>query len=87
MKYRLGSVTVEAIDTYVRVTVNNFGGSDAPPRVAVTKRQCPPAVEVAALLAQLRELPIGSLDAAQQQACGRAADDARNNKAACELVL
>jgi hypothetical protein len=73
-------VTVEAIDTYVRVTVENFGGPDAPPRIAVTKRQLPKAIEVAELMAQLREIPIGLLDAAHLQACGRAADDAKNNK-------
>lgn len=50
MKYRLGSVTIEVIDTYVRVSVANIGGPDAPVRVAVTKRQRPKASEVVSLL-------------------------------------
>lgn len=84
MKYRLGSVTLEAIDTFVRVTVANIGGLDAPPRIAVTKHQCPKAEEVAQLLADIRGYwP----DAAHLQACGRAADDAKANKESCALVL
>lgn len=78
MKYRLGSVTVEAIDTYVRVSVANIGGPDAPVRVAVTKRQCPKASEVVGLLTEIRGHDYH--DAAILQACGRAAEDARNNK-------
>jgi len=82
MKYRLGSLTVEAIDTYVRVTVENIGGPDAPVRVAVTKRQLPKAEDVAQLVAAIRGYwP----DTAVLQACNRAADDARNNK--IELAL
>ncbi|MDO3380399.1 hypothetical protein [Geoalkalibacter halelectricus] len=82
MKHRLGSLTIEAIDTYVRVTVANFGGSDAPDRVAVTKRQCPKAEDVAGLIAEIRGYwP----DTAVLQACSRAAADARNNK--IELAL
>lgn len=77
MKYRLGSLTVEAVDTYVRVSVANIGGPDAPVRVATTKRQCPRTEEVANLVAEMRGYwP----DAAVLQACSRAADDARNNK-------
>ena len=77
MKYRLGSVTIEAIDTYVRVSVANIGGPDAPVKVSVTKRECPKAAEVAQLVMDIR----GSWpDAAVLQACSRAADDARNNK-------
>jgi hypothetical protein len=75
-------VTIEAIDTYVRVTVANFGGIDAPDRVAVTKRQLPKPTDVAALLAELQGY---YPNRAQLQACGRAADDARNNK--IELAL
>jgi hypothetical protein len=82
MKYRLGSVTIEAIDTYVRVTVANIGGPDAPAHVAVTKKQCPDAVDVAQLLEEMRGYwP----DAAHLQICGRAAADARNNET--KLVL
>jgi hypothetical protein len=77
MKYRLGSLTVEAIDTYVRVTVSNFGGPDCPDRVAVTKRECPEVAEVAQLVSDIRGYwP----DAAVLQACGRAAEDARDNR-------
>jgi len=82
MKYRVGSLTVEAIDTYVRVSVENIGGPDAPVRVAVTKRQCPKAEDVAKVVADIRGYwP----DSAALQACSRAAEDARANK--IELVL
>ena len=82
MKYRLGSLTVEAIETYVRVTVANFGGPDAPDKVAVTKRQLPKAIDVANLIAEIRgHFP----DATVLQACGRASDDARDNKLAWSL--
>ena len=83
MKYRLGSVTVEAIDTYVRVSVANIGGPDAPVRVAVTKRQCPKQAEVVTLLTEIRGHSYH--DAAILQACGRAAEDARNNKTVLAL--
>lgn len=77
MKYRIGSLTIEAIDTYVRATVEHIGGPDAPPRVAVTQRELPTAIEVARLVAELRGCwP----DRAVLQACGRAAADARSNK-------
>jgi hypothetical protein len=77
MKYRLGSLTIEAIDTYVRVSVANIGGADAPVRVRVTNRQCPTAVEVAQLITDMRGYwP----DNATLIECGRAAEDARNNK-------
>ena len=82
MKYRVGSATIEAIDVYVRVTVSNIGGLDAPDVVRVTNRQCPSSIEVAQLVADIRGYwP----DAAVLQACGRAAIDARNNKV--ELAL
>jgi hypothetical protein len=82
VKYRLGSVTVEAIDTFVRVTVENIGGLDAPPQIAVTKKQCPSATDVAQVLADIRGYwP----DAAHLQACGRAARDAEENR--IELAL
>lgn len=82
MKYKLGSLTVEAIDVYVRVTVSNIGGIGAPDKVIVTKRQCPKAEEVANLVAEIRGY---YPDASVLQACGRAAEDARNNK--IELAL
>ena len=81
MKYRLGSLTVEAIDTYVRVTIANFGGADAANKVAVTKKEKPSATDVAALVAEMRGCwP----DNAVLTACGRAANDARSN---AELVM
>ena len=77
MKYILGNLTIEAIDTYVRVSVANIGGLDAPPKVAMTKHQFPSSVEVAQLITDIRGYwP----DNAVLIACGRAANDARNNK-------
>lgn len=82
MKYTVGCLTVEAIDTYVRVSVSNIGGVDAPTKVAVTKHQCPDACEVAELVQSIRGYwP----DSAALIACGRAAEDARNNKVELEL--
>jgi hypothetical protein len=79
MKHKLGSLTIEAIDTYVRVTVSNFGGPGAPDKVAVTKQQCPDVNDVASLVAEMRGYwP----DAAVLQACGRAADNAKDFKIA-----
>lgn len=75
MKYRLEGTTIEAIDTYVRVTLGNG-------TVAVTDRQCPKSIDVAALLERLQGY---APNLAQLQACGRAADDARRNK--IELAL
>jgi hypothetical protein len=75
MKYRLEGVTIEAIDIFVRVTVTNIG-------CAVTKKQCPESTDVADLLGGLQGY---YPNRAQLQACGRAADDARNNKISCAL--
>lgn len=76
MKYKLGSLTIEAIDTYVRVTVENFGGADCSSKIACTKNECPTALEVAALIQSIRGYwP----DRAVLQACGHAARDARLN--------
>lgn len=81
MKYRLGSLTIEAIDTYVRVTVENVNGTSEQ-KHAVTKHQCPSAAQVAQLVAEVRGYwP----DGATLRACGRAADDARNNKTVLAL--
>lgn len=74
MKYILEGTTIEAIDTYVRITVGS--------RTRVTDRQCPLSMDVAILLEQMQGY---SPNRAQLQACGRAADDARSNK--IELVL
>jgi hypothetical protein len=86
MKYRIGSITIEAIDTYVRVTVANFGGPGNPDRVACTRRQCPADTEVIDLLAELRG---GHYDMtpAIMQAAGRAAQDTRDNRDAAKLDL
>jgi len=69
MEYRLEGLTIEAIDTYVRVTVAG--------RTEVTRRQCPKSIDVAILLARMQGY---EPNRAQLQACGRAADDARSNK-------
>ena len=74
MKYRLEGTTIEAIDTYVRVTV---GG-----KTEVTARECPKSIDVAIMLGRMQGY---DPNRAQLQACGRAADDARNNKT--ELYL
>lgn len=76
MKYRLGGVIVEAIDTYVRVTTRSNTDS---PLVRVTPRQLPTAVQVAVMLADMRGMDLGGLDAAHLTICGRAAADARDN--------
>ena len=68
-KYRLENLTLEAIDTYVRVSIGD--------RVACTQKQCPEAVEVASLLHEMQGY---SPNSAQLQNCSRAARDARNNK-------
>ena len=82
MKYRMGSLTIEAIDIFVRVSVANIGGPDAPVRIAVTKQQFPSSEEVAQLVTEIRGyLP----DAATLITCGRASDDARSNKIELEL--
>lgn len=82
MKYRLGSLAIEAIDTYVRVTVDNFGGADAPSKVAVTNKECPSAAEVAQLVVDIRGY---YPDNAVLQACSRAANDAKDNRDICRL--
>ena len=74
MKYRLEGTTIEAIDTFVRVTVAG--------RTEVTARQCPKSIDVAILLSRIQGY---EPNRAQLQACGRAADDARGNK--IELAL
>lgn len=70
MKYRLEGTTIEAIDTYVRITLGNG-------KVEVTKRQFPKSIDVAALLHQMQGY---YPNRAQLQACGDAANDARGNK-------
>ena len=82
MKYRLGSLTVEAIDTYVRVTIDNCGGIEGNKRYALTKKQCPDSSDVAHMLRGMRGY---EPTPAELQACGRAADDARNNTIGFEL--
>ena len=66
MKYRLEGVTIEAIDTFVRVTVAG--------KTEVTARQCPKSIDVAIMLGRMQGY---EPNRAQLQACGRAADDAR----------
>lgn len=74
MKYRLEGTTIEAIDTFVRVTVAG--------KTQVTDRQCPKSIDVAIMLERMQGY---APNRAQKQACGRAADDARGNK--MELAL
>lgn len=77
MKYRLEGMTVEAIDTYVRITLGNG-------KVAVTKKECPKSIEVAQLLTEMQGFwP----NPTQLQNCARAASDARDNKEASALFL
>lgn len=84
MKYRMGSLTLEAIDSYVRVTVENLGGIENKPVVKCTKMERPTARQVAELVMELRgDWP----DAAVLQECGRAASDARDNWEAHQLVF
>lgn len=79
----MGSLTIEAVGAYVRVTVENMGGIGTKPIVEMTRRECPDGVEVVELVARLRRMPsVGMLDRATWQACGWAADDARRNRAA-----
>ena len=85
MKHRLGSLTVEAIDTYVRVSVANVGGIDAPLRVAVTKRQFPTTEDIIALVMKLTEANGYRPDNAVQSICSRASHDALDNKIVLDL--
>ena len=73
MKYRLEGTTIEAVDTFVRITLGNG-------KVRVTKNEFPSAIEVSCMLQEMQGY---SPNNAQKQACGRAATDARNN----EIVL
>jgi len=75
MKYRLEGLTIEAVDTYVRVRLGNG-------RVAVTKKELPESSDVAALLAEMQGYYPNN---AQLSACSRAAADARDN--VVELAL
>lgn len=74
MKYRLEGTTIEAIDTFVRITVAG--------KTQVTKKQFPKSIDVAVMLQEMQGY---SPNRAQLQACGNAAVDAKNNK--IELVL
>jgi hypothetical protein len=75
MKYRLEGLTIEAIDTYVRLTLGSG-------KVVVTKKECPDSVDVANLLSETQGYRPNK---AQLQACARAAQDARDN--VIELAL
>ena len=79
MKYRLEGMIVEAIDTYVRITTR--ANTDYP-KVAVTKKECPKATDVASLLAELQGY---YPNPTQLQVCSRAANDARDNKTVLAL--
>lgn len=84
MKYRMGSLTLEAIDGYVRVTVENLGGIDSKPVVKCTKKERPTARQVAELVMELRgDWP----DRAVLQECGMVARDAQDNWESRQLDL
>lgn len=68
-KYRLGSVTIEAVGTFVRVCTSI--------KTQVTKKECPKPIEIASMLFEMQGYWPNN---AQLQACGRAADDARLNR-------
>lgn len=75
MKHVLGNVTIEAIDSYVRVTVEDIG-------CRVTDHQFPKTMDVALLVFEMRGYwP----DNAVIQACSRSAEEARNNKIELDL--
>lgn len=75
MKYRLEGTTLEAVGTFVRVTLGNG-------KVSVSEKECPTSYEVADMLCRMQGYYPNN---AQLQACGRAATDARNN--VTELAL
>jgi hypothetical protein len=80
-KFRLGSMTLESVDTYVRVTVENIGGIGAPPMIKCTDMECPTQIQVCELICNLRGFrAITQLDRATRQAAGRVADDAKNSR-------
>ena len=77
MKYRIGSVVLEATGGFVRCTVSNIGGLDGTPVTQVTKKEYPKAQDVAQMLADIRGYwP----DNATLQACGRVAADAEKER-------
>jgi len=80
--YRIGSTTIEAIDTYVRITVRNKGGIDAKPIVKCTKKQCPTSEQVAELLTSIKGY---RPDSAHLTLCSRASHDAKLNANAVDL--
>lgn len=83
-KHQIGSVTVEAIDAYVRVTVNNVGCIGARPVIRCTKRECPTTLEVVQLLSEICGYwP----DNAHVFVCSLASRDARRNKEAWEVSV
>lgn len=77
MKYRVESTELEAIDSYVRITLHNkyFVGSKD---VSVLNKQRPSAQEVANEVMRLRG--VDRLFSAELNMCSRVAEDARNNK-------
>jgi hypothetical protein len=69
MKYRLEGTTIEAIDTFVRISMAG--------KTRVTDKQLPKSIEIANMLMEMQGYQPNN---AQLQACGRAAEDAKNNK-------
>ena len=74
MKYRLEGTTIEAIDTYVRITMAG--------KTEVTAKQLPKSIDVCCMLARMQGY---EPNRAQSIACGRAAGDARDNETVLAL--
>ncbi len=87
--YRLESLEIGAIDTYVRVTLHNVGGVAGSKRYKVTKRECPTAEQVRDTVLELYQEVYGSaqpLNDSQLANCARAAKDARLNREEWEYM-
>lgn len=84
MQYRIGSLMIEAIDTYVRVSMlDGFTGQVTKTRV--TTKELPTTIEVAELVCAMRGIQLGWLDSAHLQVCGRAVEDAMRNRTMLDL--
>ena len=75
MKLKLGSLTIEDIDTYVRVSIAMEPGR--PDFVKCCAKECPSQIDVITLISEMRGF---FPDRAVCQAAGRVAEEARENK-------
>lgn len=83
-KYRFGSKTIEAVGTYVRVTVHNMCGVQGNDVMVCSRRECPSPVEVAQMVAEMQGCwP----DRAILDGCARACADARAEHEASQIRL